>query len=97
MSENMRPTLIAGLAKLAELVKKYPVPMYVATAAGATFNRLVRAREKITNSRPTVAITSENRCAGDALWWVEMLTAARANMPFAVIAPSTQQATCAGM
>ena len=64
--ENIRPTLIAGLAKLAELVKKYAAPMYAPMAAGAMFARLLRASEKITSSRPAVAITSENRCAGEA-------------------------------
>ncbi len=33
--ENIRPMLIAGLAKLLELVKKYAAPMYAPTAAGA--------------------------------------------------------------
>ena len=44
--ENMRPTVIAGLAKLAELVKKYAAPMYAPTAAGIVFARLLRASEK---------------------------------------------------
>ncbi len=56
------------------------------------------AREReITSSSPTVAITSLNRCAGEARWCVEMLTAASANMPLATIAPSTQPATWTGM
>ena len=90
MSENIRPTLIAGLAKLAELVKKYAAPMYAPTAAGTTLVRRVRASEKITSKRPAVAITSENRCAGEARWCVEMLIAASENMPFATIAPRMQ-------
>jgi hypothetical protein len=64
---------------------------------GAAFKRLVRASEKITSSSPTVAIASLSMCAGEARWWVEMLTAASANMPLAAIAPSTQPAVCAGM
>ena len=71
--------------------------MYAPTAAGVVRARLVRASEKITSSSPAVAITSENRCAGEARWWVEMLIAAEANMPFAAIAPRMQPATWAGM
>ena len=92
----MRPTVIAGFAKLVELVKKYAEPMYAPTAAGANAPRLVRASEKITSSRPSVAITSANRCAGDARCLVEMLTAASANIPFATIAPTMQPPTWAG-
>lgn len=55
--ENMRPTLIAGFAKLVELVKKYAAPMYAPTAAGAEAARRVRASEKITSTRPSVAMT----------------------------------------
>src|SRR5690242_7404886 len=87
VSENMRPTLIAGLAKLAELVKKYAAPMYAPTAAGPALERLVRTSEKIASSSPAVAMTSENRCAGEARWCEETLSAASANMPLALIAP----------
>ncbi|HTX09710.1 MAG TPA: hypothetical protein VME22_13910 [Solirubrobacteraceae bacterium] len=55
----MRPTLIAGLAKLAEFVKKYAEPMYAPTAAGAIDVRRVRASEKITSTSPAVAMTSD--------------------------------------
>ena len=48
--ENIRPTLIAGLAKLVELVNQYAAPMYAPTAAGAMLPRLVRASEKITST-----------------------------------------------
>ena len=57
----------------------------------------MRASEKITSSRPSVATTSASRWAGDARCLVEMLTAAFSNMAFATIAPLTQPATCAGM
>ena len=50
--------------------------MYAPTAAGAVDARPVRASEKMTSSRPSVAMTSANRCAGLARWWVEMLIAA---------------------
>ena len=51
----------------------------------------------MTRMSPPVAMTSENRCAGLARWCVEMLMAARENIPLATTAPSTQPATCAGM
>ena len=35
---------------------------------------------KITSISPSVAITPASRCAGLARWWVEMLTAVRANI-----------------
>ncbi len=63
---SMRPTLIAGLAKLAEVVKKHAAPMYAPTAAAAMCARLVRACEKITSNSPAVVTTSENSCAGEA-------------------------------
>src|ERR1700735_5368637 len=97
VSENMRPTLIAGLAKLAELVKKYAAPMYAPTGAGALDVLRVRASEKITSSSPAVPMTSANRCAGEARWWVEMLTAASENMPLATMEPSAQPTTWAGI
>ena len=42
-------------------------------------------------------MTSANRCAGLARWWVEMLIAVSANMPLATIAPVMQPAIWAGM
>jgi hypothetical protein len=45
-------------------VKKYAAPIYAPTAAGAAAPRRVRASEKMTSSRPRVAITSANRCDG---------------------------------
>ena len=58
--------------------------------------RRVLASEKITRISPAVAITSENRCAGLARWWVEMLTAASENIALAAIAPRVQPAAWAG-
>src|SRR5580704_17858590 len=95
--ENIRPMLIAGLAKLAELVKKYAAPMYAPTAAGALAPRLVRAREKITSSRPSVAMISERKCGPVARCFVEIVTCDSANMPLAASAPRMQPAICVGM
>ncbi len=58
--------------------------------------RRVRAREKITRSKPRVATTSAKRCADEARWVVEMLIAERANIAFAAIAPAMQPPTWAG-
>jgi hypothetical protein len=44
-----------------------------------------------------VAMTSAKRCAALARWCVEMLIAARANMPLAAIAPLMQPAIWAGI
>jgi hypothetical protein len=71
--------------------------MYAPTAAGAVLTRPLRAREKMTSSRPSVAIASARRCGPLARWCVEMLIALSANMVLAVIAPVTQPATWAGM
>ena len=66
VSENIRPTVIAGLAKLVELVKKYAAPMYAPTAAGALRVRPLRARAKMTRTSPSVATISERKWAGEA-------------------------------
>ena len=96
VSENIRPMVIAGLAKLVEEVKKYAAPMYAPTAAGAARDRPDRASAKITTMSPRVAMTSDRKCAGVARCLVEMLTAGRANIRFASTAPPMQPVTCAG-
>ena len=70
--------------------------MYAPTAAGADSPRRVRASEKITSSSPSVAITSANRCAGDARCLVEMLTSAWENIALATIAPRMHPPIWAG-
>src|SRR6266478_4343762 len=87
VSENIRPMVMAGLAKLAEDVKKYAAPMYAPTAAGADRVRPDRAKAKMTRISPRVAITSDRKWGGVARCFAEMLTAARANIKFAAIAP----------
>jgi hypothetical protein len=66
--------------------------MYAPTAAGAVAARPLRASAKMTSSSPSVAITSASRWEGLARWWLEMLTAARANIAFAAMAPLMQPA-----
>src|SRR5882757_3604156 len=96
VSENIRPTVIAGLAKLVEDVKKYAAPIYAPTAAGADRLRPDRASAKITRINPRVAMISDRKWAGVARCFAEMLTASWANIRFASIAPTVQPATCAG-
>jgi hypothetical protein len=96
VSENIRPTAIAGLAKLVEEVKKYAAPIYAPTAAGAARLRPDRASAKITRMSPRVATISDRKCAGEARSLAEMLTAARENIRFATTAPPMQPATWAG-
>lgn len=61
---NMRPMVIAGLAKLDELMKKQAAPIYAPTAAGVTRARPGRARTKITKMSPVVAMILTRKCAG---------------------------------
>ena len=96
MAESIRPTVIAGLAKLVEDVKKYAAPIYAPTAAGADRLRSERASAKITRISPRVAITSDRKWAGVARCFAEVLTAAWANIRFARTAPTIQPATWAG-
>jgi hypothetical protein len=55
-----------------------------------------RASAKITSSSPSVAMTSDRKCAPEALSLAEMLTAGSANIRLASTAPATHPATCAG-
>src|SRR5580704_7539976 len=96
VAENIRPTVIAGLAKLVEEVKKYAAPIYAPTAAAAERLRPDRASAKITTISPRVATTSDRKCAGVARCLAEMLTALPANMRLAITAPPMQPVTCAG-
>src|ERR1700722_384958 len=95
-AENIRPAVMAGLAKLVEDVKKYPAPIYAPTAAGTARVRPDRASAKITRTRPRVATISDRKCAAELRSWADTLTAARANIRFATTAPATHPATCAG-
>ena len=88
--------VMAGLAKLVEDVKKYAAPMYAPTAAGAARLRPDRASAKITRIRPRVATISDRKCPGEPRSLADTLTAARANIRFAITAPPAQPATWAG-
>jgi hypothetical protein len=91
----MRPTTIAGLAKLVELVKKYAQAIYAPTAAGASELRPVFAKAKITRTSPAVATTSDSPCAKVARWFIEIETADREYIRFAKTAPLAHPATWA--
>src|SRR5580700_3608930 len=94
--ENILPMVIAGLAKLAEEVKKYAAPMYAPTAAGVTRLLPDRASAKITSISPRVAMISDRKCPAVARSLTEMLTAGKANIRFATTAPAVHPATWAG-
>src|SRR5215472_13045463 len=94
--ENIRPIVIAGLAKLVEEVKKYAAPMYAPTAAGAVRARPARASAKITISRPSVATISDRKWPADARCFAEMLTAGPENIRLASTAPPMHPPTWAG-
>src|SRR6516164_9800769 len=59
-------------------------------------DRPERAKAKITSNRPSVATTSERKCAGEARCLVEISMAALENMTLATTAPKMQPATWAG-
>ena len=61
--------------------------MYAPIAAGARWERLDRARAKITRIRPMVATTSDTQCGPEARCLVEIDTAASENITLARIAP----------
>src|SRR5260370_37470976 len=85
--ENIRPTVIAGLAKLVEEVKKYAAPIYAPTAAGAVRARPGRASAKITSSSPPAAMISDRKWPGEARGLADMLPPARASNRLAATAP----------
>src|ERR1700729_3395269 len=95
-AENIRPAVMAGLAKAVEDVKKYPAPIYAPTAAGTARLRPDRASAKITRIRPSVATTSDRKCPGELRSLADTLTAALPNIRFAITAPPAQPATWAG-
>jgi len=63
------------------------------TDDGADRPRPVRARAKMTRTRPKVATTSDKKWAGVARWWAEIVTAALENITLATSAPALQPAT----
>src|SRR5437868_9479878 len=93
--EKMRPTTMAGLAKLVLDVKKYAAPIYAPTAAATFAACRLRVNPKMTSTSPSVATTSASQWAAELRCVVEIDTADRANMRFAKTAPPMQPATWA--
>jgi len=58
---NMRPTVMAGLAKLVDEVKKYAAVMYDATPAGTIAVSPDRISPKIKRTKMAVARISEEK------------------------------------
>ena len=61
--------------------------MYAPTANGASGARLLRTRPNTTSSKPNVATTSPSHKPAPLRTWVEMLTAGKPNIRFAITAP----------
>lgn len=95
VSDKVRATVTAGLAKLVEDVKKYAPPMYAPTAKGTTEVRLVRTRARISSSSPNVATTSLNHSAPELRAFEDTSTRGSENMAFATIAPRQPPTTWA--
>src|SRR5690349_8535141 len=64
VSDSVRASVTAGLAKLVDDVKKYAPVMYAPTANGAAPPRPPRVSPKTTRSRPKVATVSPNHRLG---------------------------------
>src|ERR671927_112557 len=88
-SENIRPTVTAGLANDVELVNQYAAPIYAPTAAADRPARPVRGRAKISAMRPAVATTSPTRCPVVTRSFVEISHTRRSNIRLANSAPTT--------
>src|SRR5689334_23251602 len=89
VSEKMRPIVTAGLANDVELVNQYAAPIYAPTAAADRPARPVRARAKITATRPAVATTSPTRWPTVTRSFVEISSTRRSNIRLANSAPRT--------
>src|SRR5690242_10184983 len=95
VSENIRPTVTAGLAKLVDDVKKYAAPMYAPTANGATEARADRTTPKITRSKPSVATTSPSQRPPADRVFVDHWKSDSENIRLATPQPTTAPVTCA--
>ena len=89
VSENIRPTVTAGLANDVLLVNQYAAPMYAPTAAADSAARPVRARAKINAISPAVATTSPTRWPVVMRSLVAISNTRRSNMTLARTAPTT--------
>src|ERR1700760_485841 len=89
VSEIIRRTGTAGLAKDVELVNQYAAPMYAPTAVADSAARPVLARVMMSAISPAVATTSPMRWPTVNRSLVEISNAARSNMMLARIAPAT--------
>ena len=56
---NIRPTVMAGLAKLVDEAKKYALAMYDPTAAGTLASLRARRSSSMVTRSPAVATTSD--------------------------------------
>lgn len=87
VSEKVRATVTAGLAKLVEEVKKYAPAIYAATASATHCSFRDLTTPIITISRPKVAMISDNQICQPVRCFVDQLTTSSSNIRLAAIAP----------
>ena len=87
VSEKVRATVTAGLAKLVDEVKKYAPAMYAATASANHCSLRDLTTPIITIKRPKVAMASDNQISHPVRFFVDQLTTSSSNMRLAAIAP----------
>ena len=87
VSDSVRATVTAGLAKLVDDVNQYAPPIQTPTANGTADARPVRTHPWMTSSNPIVATTSDSQSAPDDRLCVDRRTAGRLNMRLAMTAP----------
>ena len=95
VSDSVRATVTAGLAKLVDDVNQYAPPIHAPTAKGTADPRPVRTQPWITNNSPTVAITSESHSAPEERSRCDRLIASSSNIRFASIVPTHPPIVCA--
>src|SRR5680860_1240338 len=93
VSDKVRATVTAGLAKLVDEVKKYAPPIHAPTANGTAAARPVRTQPLMTSSSLMVATTSESQSAGDDRTLVEASMAGSSNITLATTAPAQPPTT----
>ena len=97
VSEKVRATVTAGLAKLVDEVKKYAPAMYAATASATHCSLRDLTTPTITIKRPKVAMTSDNQISHPVRSFVDQLTASSSNIRLAAIAPDMAPMSWASM
>ncbi len=88
LSESVRATVTAGLAKLVDDVNQYAPAIQSPTAYGRASARPLRMHPWITSSKPAVATASDSQSAPDERACVEKSMAGMSNIRLAITAPA---------